>query len=129
MARTLLWLKASYGLRLKDRHTNCEYRQHETGTAALCVLDETVAPGDLYDLTTGLRVGRKALYERFDHSVLPYSDAALEDARGEWTWTPGTGPALKLSPAGPARGVAGEEDLDRRTTTGPSSSTPGTPPI
>jgi hypothetical protein len=112
VARTLLWLNASYGLRLTERHSNCEYREHETGTAALCVLDETVAPGDRYELTTGLRVGRKALYERFDHSVLPYSDQALEEARGEWTWTPGRGPELNLSPAAARRTAAGEKDLD-----------------
>ncbi|MFE5813984.1 hypothetical protein ACFQ6S_11335 [Streptomyces sp. NPDC056479] len=110
--RTLLWINASYGLRLKDRHSNCEYRQHETGTSALCVLDEAVAPGEQYALTTGLRVGHKALYERFDHSVLPYSDQALEEARGEGTWTPGTGPELDLRPVAAPRAVAGEDDID-----------------
>lgn len=110
--RTLLWINASYGLRFKERNSNCEYRRHETGESALCVLDEAVAPGERYALTTGLRVGRNALYERFDHSVLPYSDEALAEARGEWTWTPGTGPELDLRPVATAPAVAGEDDLD-----------------
>ncbi|TXS46383.1 hypothetical protein EAO75_27090 [Streptomyces sp. uw30] len=110
--RTLLWINASYGLRFKERHSNCEYRQHATGESALCVLDEPVAPGERYALTTGLRVERRALYERFDHSVLPYSDQALEEARGEWTWTPGTGPELNLGPVAAAPAVAGEDDID-----------------
>ncbi|MFF4046899.1 hypothetical protein ACFYZ5_09590 [Streptomyces chartreusis] len=110
--RTLLWINASYGLRFKERNSNCEYRRHETGESALCVLDEAVAPGERYALTTGLRVGRNALYERFDHSVLPYSDEALAEARGEWTWTPGTGPELDLRPVVAAQAVAGEDDLD-----------------
>lgn len=110
--RTLLWVNASYGLRFKERNSNCEYRRHETGESALCVLDEAVAPGERYALTTGLRVGRNALYERFDHSVLPYSDQALAEARGEWTWTPGKGPELDLRPVVAERAVAGEDDLD-----------------
>ncbi|MCF1597054.1 hypothetical protein [Streptomyces muensis] len=111
--RTLLSVYASYGLRLKERNSNCEYRDHATGTSALCVLDEAVAPGERYELTSALRVGRKALYERFDHSVLPYSDAALEEARGGETWTPGTGPELDLRPvAASQRAAVGEEDLD-----------------
>ncbi|MEU1254606.1 hypothetical protein ABZ445_15105 [Streptomyces chartreusis] len=110
--RTLLWINASYGLRFKERNSNCEYRRHETGESALCVLDEAVAPGERYALTTGLRVGRNALYERFDHSVLPYSDQALAEARGEWTWTPGKGPELDLSPVVAAQAAAGEDDLD-----------------
>ncbi|WP_330352848.1 hypothetical protein [Streptomyces chartreusis] len=110
--RTLLWINASYGLRFKERNSNCEYRRHETGESALCVLDEAVAPGERYALTTGLRVGRNALYERFDHSVLPYSDQALAEARGEWTWTPGKGPELDLRPVVAAQAVAGEDDLD-----------------
>ncbi|MFE4582170.1 hypothetical protein, partial [Streptomyces chartreusis] len=110
--RTLLWINASYGLRFKERNSNCEYRRHETGESALCVLDEAVAPGERYALTTGLRVGRNALYERFDHSVLPYSDQALAEARGEWTWTPGKGPELDLRPVVAAQTVAGEDDLD-----------------
>ncbi|MFC5218366.1 hypothetical protein [Streptomyces coerulescens] len=110
--RTLLWINASYGLGLKERYANCEYRRHETGESALCVLDEAVAPGERYALTTGLRVGRKALYERFDHSVLPYSDQALEEARGEWTWTPGAGGELDLRPVAAKPAVAGDDDLD-----------------
>ncbi|MFE7444021.1 hypothetical protein ACFU7X_26615 [Streptomyces chartreusis] len=110
--RTLLWINASYGLRFKERNSNCEYRRHETGESALCVLDEAVAPGERYALTTGLRVGRNALYERFDHSVLPYSDQALAEARGEWTWTPGKGPELDLRPVVAAQAAAGEDDLD-----------------
>ncbi|MDF3144907.1 MULTISPECIES: hypothetical protein [unclassified Streptomyces] len=110
--RTLLWVNASYGLRFKERHSNCEYREHATGTSALCVLDEAVAPGEQYELMTGLRVGRKALYERFDHSVLPYSDEALEEARGDETWTPGTGPELNLRPMAAQPAAAGEDDLD-----------------
>ncbi|MGW4868473.1 hypothetical protein [Streptomyces chartreusis] len=110
--RTLLWINASYGLRFTERNSNCEYRRHETGESALCVLDEAVAPGERYALTTGLRVGRNALYERFDHSVLPYSDQALAEARGEWTWTPGKGPELDLRPVVAAQAVAGEDDLD-----------------
>nr|WP_107911719.1 hypothetical protein [Streptomyces chartreusis] len=110
--RTLLWVNASYGLRFKERYSNCEYRQHPTGESALCVLDEAVAPGERYGLTTDLRVERRALYERFDHSVLPYSDQALEEARGEDTWTPGTGPELDLRPAAAAPAVAGDDDID-----------------
>lgn len=110
--RTLLWVDASYGLRFRERNSNCEYRDHATGTSALCVLDEAVAPGERYELTSALRVGRKALYERFDHSVLPYSDQALEEARGGQTWTPGTGPELNLRPVAAQRAAAGGEDLD-----------------
>ncbi|MFD7699605.1 hypothetical protein [Streptomyces caelestis] len=108
--RTLLRVDASYGLRFGERHSNCEYRQHETGTTALCVLDEAVAPGQRYALGTGLRVRRKALYERFDHSVQPYSDEALEAARGGATFTPGTGRELDLRPVAALR--AEEPDLD-----------------
>ncbi|WLW57143.1 hypothetical protein [Streptomyces sp. YU58] len=110
--RTLLWVNASYGLRFKERHANCEYRDHATGTGALCVLDEAVAPGQRYDLVTRLGIGRKALYERFDHSVLPYSDAALEEARGDWTWTRGTGPDLDLRPVTGQRAAADGDDVD-----------------
>ncbi|MFJ8635739.1 hypothetical protein [Streptomyces sp. NPDC093568] len=110
--RTLLWLNASYGTDFRERHSNCEYAQHATGTSAVCVLDEAVAPGELYELTTGLRVGRKALYERFDHSVQPYSDEALEEAHGDRTWTRGTGPELDLRLTPARRTAAGEEDLD-----------------
>lgn len=110
--RTLLWVNASYGLWFKERHSNCEYREHATGTSALCVLDEAVAPGERYELATGLRVGRKALYERFDHSVLPYSDKAMEEARGGGTWTRGTGAELDLRPVSAQRADAGEDDLD-----------------
>lgn len=110
--RTLLRVDASYGLRFKERNSNCEYRDHATGTSALCVLDEAVAPGERYELTSALRVGRNALYERFDHSVLPYSDEALEEARGGEAWTPGTGPELNLRPVATQRAAAGGEDLD-----------------
>ncbi|MEU0390835.1 hypothetical protein [Streptomyces chartreusis] len=110
--RTLLWLNASYGLRLTQRHANCEYREHDTGTSALCVLDEAVAPGQRYALNTGLGVGRNALYERFDHSVQPYSDEALEEMRGDWTWTRGTGAELDLRPVAAARAAAADPDID-----------------
>ncbi|MGI5373507.1 hypothetical protein ACQEV2_04470 [Streptomyces sp. CA-251387] len=110
--RTLLWLNASYGLRFTERHSNCEYQEHATGMSALCVLDEAVAPGEQYALVTALRVGRKALYERFDHSVLPYSDEALEEARGDGAWTPGTGAELNLRPVSAQRAAAEDEDLD-----------------
>ncbi|ANS63387.1 hypothetical protein SLINC_1163 [Streptomyces lincolnensis] len=110
--RTLLWVSASYGLRFKDRHANCEYQDHATGTGALCVLDEAVAPGQRYDLVTRLGIGRKALYERFDHSVLPYSDAALEEARGDGTWTRGTGPELDLRAVAGQRAAADGDDVD-----------------
>ncbi|MET9760628.1 hypothetical protein ABZ016_16425 [Streptomyces sp. NPDC006372] len=110
--RTLVTLYASYGLRLRERHANCEYREHDTGTSALCVVDEPVAPGQRYALSTGLDVGREALYERFDHSVQPYSDEALEEARGDWTWTRGTGAELDLRPVAAARVAAAEPDLD-----------------
>ncbi|WP_217213562.1 hypothetical protein [Streptomyces sp. AC550_RSS872] len=110
--RTLLSVYASYGLRFLERNSNCEYRDHAIGTSALCVLDEAVAPGERYELTSALQVGRKALYERFDHSVLPYSDAALEEARGGGTWTPGTGPELDLRPVASRQAVVGGEDLD-----------------
>jgi hypothetical protein len=110
--RTLLWLNASYGLRFEQRHANCEYRQHDTGTSALCVLDEAVAPGQEYALNTGLGVGRNALYERFDHSVHPYSDEALEEMRGDWTWTRGTGAELDLRPVAAARAATADPDID-----------------
>ncbi|MGA5358270.1 hypothetical protein [Streptomyces purpurascens] len=110
--RTLLWLNASYGLRFKERHANCEYREHETGTSALCVLDEAVAPGQQYALKTGLGVGRKAMYERFDHSVHPYSDEALAEMRGEWTWTRGTGSELDLRPVAAAGATVSDPDID-----------------
>ncbi|MER7404583.1 hypothetical protein ABT373_19320 [Streptomyces sp. NPDC000070] len=110
--RTLLWISASYGLRFKERNANCEYRDHSTGTGALCVLDEAVAPGQQYTLTTGLGVGRKAMYERFDHSVQPYSDEALAEARGDWTWTRGTGAELDLRPVADAGAMAAEPDID-----------------
>jgi hypothetical protein len=110
--RTLLSVNASYGLRFKERNSNCEYRDHSTGTSALCVLDEAVAPGERYELTSALQVGRKALYERFDHSVLPFSDEALDQARGGRTWTPGAGPELNLRPVAAQRAAAGGEDLD-----------------
>ncbi|CAM5658269.1 hypothetical protein STAFG_2727 [Streptomyces afghaniensis 772] len=110
--RTLLWLNASYGLRFEQRHTNCEYRDHDTGRSALCVLDEAVAPGQGYALNTGLGVGRNALYERFDHSVHPYSDEALEEMRGDWTWTRGTGAELDLRPVAAARAAAADPDID-----------------
>ncbi|MER5217039.1 hypothetical protein ABT063_42560 [Streptomyces sp. NPDC002838] len=110
--RTLLWLNASYGLRFMERHSNCEYHERATGTSALCVLDEPVAPGQQYALETELGVGRKALYERFDHSVQPYSDEALEAARGSATYTKGTGPELNLRPVAAARGAAEDPDLD-----------------
>ncbi|WP_338775948.1 hypothetical protein [Streptomyces sp. DG1A-41] len=110
--RTLLWLNASYGLRFEERHANCEYRDHNTGTSALCVLDEAVAPGQQYALSTGLGVGRKALYERFDHSVHPYSDEALEEMRGDWTWTRGTGAELDLRPLAAARAATADPDID-----------------
>ncbi|MGA5896180.1 hypothetical protein [Streptomyces venetus] len=108
--RTLVTLYASYGLRFTERHTNCEYREHATGTSALCVLDEPVAPGQRYALDTGLDVGRKALYERFDHSVQPYSDEALREARGDWTWTRGAGAELDLRPV--AAAAVTDPDLD-----------------
>ena len=110
--RTLLWIDASYGLRFTERHANCEYREHGTGTGALCVLDEAVASGQRFALDTELGVSRKALYERFDHSVQPYSDDALAEARGEWTWTRGTGAELDLHPAAGARASAAEPDID-----------------
>lgn len=110
--RTLMWISASYGLRFEERHANCEYRDHTTGTGALCVLDEAVAPGQRYAMTTRLGVGRKAMYERFDQSVQPYSDEALEEARGEWTWTRGTGPELDLLPVTTRTAAASEPDID-----------------
>ncbi|MGY1578065.1 hypothetical protein [Streptomyces sp. MN13] len=110
--RTLLSLNASYGLRFAERNSNCEYREHPTGTSALCVLDEAVAPGQEYALVTGLGVRRQALYERFDHSVQPYSEEALEEARGNETWTPGTGSELDLRPLNGTRAAASEPDLD-----------------
>ncbi|EFL30267.1 predicted protein [Streptomyces viridochromogenes DSM 40736] len=108
--RTLVTFYASYGLRFRERHANCEYREHDIGTSALCVLDEPVAPGQRYALSTGLDVGRKALYERFDHSVQPYSDEALEEARGDWTWTRGAGAELDLRPV--AAAAVADPDLD-----------------
>jgi hypothetical protein len=71
-----------------------------------------VTPGQQYALDTGLGVGRKALYERFDHSVHPYSDEALEEMRGEWTWTRGTGAELDLRPVATAGAAAADPDID-----------------
>ncbi|MFF7451680.1 MULTISPECIES: hypothetical protein [unclassified Streptomyces] len=110
--RTLLWVNASYGLHFKERHANCEYRDNAIGTGALCVLDEKVSPGQRYDLVTRLRIGRQALYDRLDHSVVPYSDAALEEARGGLEWTRGEGPELNLRPVAGQRAAAGEDDVD-----------------
>ncbi|GGW64914.1 hypothetical protein AB0E64_25645 [Streptomyces caelestis] len=110
--RTLLWLNASYGLRFEQRHANCEYREHHTGTSALCVLDEAVAPGQRYALSTGLDVGRKAMYERFDHSVHPYADETLEDMRGDWAWTRGTGAELDLRAVAATGAAAADPDID-----------------
>ncbi|MFH8659030.1 hypothetical protein [Streptomyces afghaniensis] len=56
-------------------------------------------------------MGRNGLYERFDHSVQPYSDEALEEMRGDWTWIPGTGAELGLRPAA-ARPAAADPDID-----------------
>ncbi|MGW0866186.1 hypothetical protein [Streptomyces sp. NPDC002611] len=110
--RTLLWLYASYGLDLEKRHANCEYREEGIGTFALCVLDEAVAPGQRYALPTELGVGKQALYERFDHSVRPYSDEALAEMRGDRTWTRGTGAELDLGPAASEPDTGPREDYE-----------------
>ncbi|MFI1735060.1 hypothetical protein ACH40E_38755 [Streptomyces acidicola] len=95
----LLHLFASRGLTFAERPANCEYRDEERGTEALCVLDAPIAPGQSFALNTPLKVGTNALYERYDYSVEPYSDEALEAARAGRTYTRGTGAELKPQPA------------------------------
>ncbi|KOG28753.1 hypothetical protein ADK34_13695 [Streptomyces viridochromogenes] len=95
----LLRLFASRGLGFAERPANCEYRDTETGTDALCVLDEPIAPGQSFTLDNPLKVGKNALYERYDYSVGSYSAEALEAARGGHVYTPGTGAELELVPA------------------------------
>jgi hypothetical protein len=105
----LLRLFASRGLDFAERPANCEYRDTEVGTEALCVLDEPIAPGQSFTLTNPLKVGANALYDRYDYSVEPYSAAALESARAGQTYTPGTGAELTPQPA---------QSLGTTTTTG-----------
>ncbi|MER6087529.1 hypothetical protein [Streptomyces bluensis] len=95
----LLRLFASRGITFAERPANCEYRDTEVGTEALCVLDEPIAPGQSSTLTSPLKVGENALYERYDYSVEPYSDEALEAARAGRTYTRGTGAELEAQPA------------------------------
>ncbi|MFF8395735.1 hypothetical protein [Streptomyces sp. NPDC016172] len=83
---------ATFGLRFTERHANCEYREHETATAALCVLDEAVAPG---------RPSRR---------------------------TPGSSSGGRRCTSGSTTPWSRSPTSTRRTTTGPSSSMPGTPP-
>ncbi|MFJ9587921.1 hypothetical protein [Streptomyces acidicola] len=95
----LLHLFASRGLTFAQRPANCEYQDTERGTEALCVLDGPIAPGQSFALSSPLKVGKNALYERYDYSVEPYSDEALEAARAGRTYTRGTDDALKPQPA------------------------------
>ncbi|USQ89165.1 hypothetical protein NFX46_38745 [Streptomyces phaeoluteigriseus] len=111
----LLRLSASRGLAYTERPANCEYLDTEVSTQALCVLDETLAPGDSITLANPLKARRNALYERYDYSVEPYSAEALEAARAGRTYTPGTGAELDPAPAQTPRtatATAAVPDLD-----------------
>ncbi|MEU8652751.1 hypothetical protein [Streptomyces sp. NPDC048737] len=111
----LLHLFASRGLAYAQRPANCEYRDTEVGTEALCVLDEKLAPGESLTLTNPLKARRNALYDRYDYSVEPYSAEALDAARAGGTWTPGTDTELDPAPARSLRtatATAAVPDLD-----------------
>jgi hypothetical protein len=103
----LLHLFASRGLSYAQRPANCEYRDTNVGTEALCVLDEPIAPGQSFTLANPLQVGKNALYDRYDYFVEP-STEALEAARADRTYTPGTGAELNLLPAQTLRTMAAE---------------------
>ncbi|MFE5090748.1 hypothetical protein ACFRCI_10170 [Streptomyces sp. NPDC056638] len=69
--RTLLTLFASHGLAFSQRFGNCAYLDadpvtNQSGTTAVCVLDEPVVPGQVYDLAAAgaVRATSAALYER-----------------------------------------------------------------
>ncbi|MET9506105.1 hypothetical protein ABZY42_31075 [Streptomyces sp. NPDC006622] len=120
----LLRLFASRGLTYAQRPANCEFRDTEVGTEALCVLDEKLAPGESVTLTNALKARRNALYERYDYSVEPYSAEALEAARAGRTYTPGTGADLAPTPTrslgtanGTATATAAVPDLDPQDNT------------
>lgn len=109
----LLRLFASRGLTFVERPANCEYRDTEVGTEALCVIDEPIAPGRSFTLTNPLKAGRNVLYDRYDYSVEPYSDEALEAARAGRSYTRGTGAELKpLSAQALPAAAAAVPDLD-----------------
>ncbi|TXS57762.1 hypothetical protein EAO77_06710 [Streptomyces sp. t39] len=110
----LLKLFASRGLSFTQRPVNCEYRDSEVGTEALCVLGGTVAPGEVYALDNPLKARGNALFDRYDYAVEPYSAEALEAARAGRTYTPGTDAELTLRPAAAARaaGAALVPDID-----------------
>ncbi|MFJ2110668.1 MULTISPECIES: hypothetical protein [unclassified Streptomyces] len=117
--RTLLTLFASHGLDFAARYGNCAYLERDpangpAGAQAICVLDEPLAPGRTVALDAGkLRVKSNALYDRFDHTVEPYSDEALERARAGQPYVQGVGADLTPRPVtAPARAAATDPDVD-----------------
>ncbi|MGW6144610.1 hypothetical protein [Streptomyces sp. NPDC055140] len=119
--RTLLTLFASHGLDLEQRFGNCTYLDadattNQSGTTAVCVLDQPVEPGQEYDLSAAgaVRATDAALYERFDYSVDPYSDEAYQQAISGRPFVQGTGDDLVPAavPAARALSAAAEPDLN-----------------
>ncbi|MCX4644208.1 MULTISPECIES: hypothetical protein [unclassified Streptomyces] len=119
--RTLLTLFASHGLDLSRRFGNCTYLDddatvNQSGTTAVCVLDQPVEPGQEYDLSAAgaVRATGAALYDRFDYSVDPYSDEAYQQALAGRPFVQGTGDDLVPAavPAARALSAAAEPDLN-----------------
>ncbi|WP_338698638.1 hypothetical protein V2W30_20915 [Streptomyces sp. Q6] len=117
--RTILTLFASHGLNLAHRYGNCTYLEadqvsNSTGTTAVCVLDQAVAPGQTYDLSpaTAVRTTAAALYERFDYQVTPYTDEAYEQALAGRPFVQGTGDAFVPAPVASLRAASGTDDLN-----------------
>ncbi|MFG2629197.1 hypothetical protein [Streptomyces sp. NPDC048473] len=103
--RTLLTLFASHGLEFSQRFGNCTYLDgdpvtNKSGATAVCVLDEPVAPGQVYDLSAAgaVRATNAALYERFDYSVDQFSEEAYEQALSGRPFVQGTGSDLTATP-------------------------------
>ncbi|MCX5342543.1 hypothetical protein [Streptomyces atratus] len=120
--RTLLTLFASHGLAFSQRFGNCTYLDAESvtnqsGTTAVCVLDEPVVPGQVYDLSAAgaVRATNAALYERFDYSVDQFTDEAYEQALAGRPFVQGTGADLSATPvpaAATRSAVSPEPDLN-----------------
>ncbi|WP_031079607.1 hypothetical protein [Streptomyces sp. NRRL S-118] len=99
----ILHVQVSYGLKLDHAFSNCEYIDNPASTKfgasrAICVLDETLAPGTAYAASQQLPIGTesRALNENTAWSVAPYSEETLAQLRGTAKPAKGTGPALKL---------------------------------
>ncbi|MEV5606802.1 hypothetical protein [Streptomyces sp. NPDC052225] len=117
--RTILTLFASHGLELAHRYGNCTYAEGDkasnpTGTTAVCVLDQAVAPGQTYDLSpaTAVRTTGAALYERFDYQVTPYTDEAYQQAIAGRSFVQGTGDAFVPARVSALRAASGTTDLN-----------------